>query len=87
MSALTVIFLSSAATLTDSPRCPVLPPILILARKNYAKLLVLNTLSSTGLEQSIVKAWLTLVSAWSLEAFTRACLAAGALGYCVAIDK
>jgi hypothetical protein len=44
----------------------------------------LKTLSSTGLEQSMVKAWETLVSALAVLAIL-AVLAT--LGYCVAIDN
>ena len=69
MSALTVTFLSSEATLTDYPSLPVLPLILILCLRNYAKLLVLKTLSSTGLEQSMVKVLLTLASVSFLLSF------------------
>jgi len=57
---LTVIFLSSLVTLSVYPVFPVLPPILILLLKNSAKLEVLKTLSSTGLEQSMVKLMLYL---------------------------
>lgn len=63
ISALTATFLSSLLTLTDSPRWPVLPPILMRALRNSAKLVVLKTLSSTGFEQSMVNEWETLVSA------------------------
>lgn len=62
MSVLTLIFLSSLFTFTFSPRWPVLPLILMRALRNSAKLEVLKTLSSTGLEQSIVKECETLVS-------------------------
>lgn len=57
--AVTVILLASLATLTCSPKLPTLPSTFILAFKNSAKLVVLKTLSSTGLEQSIEKLWLT----------------------------
>lgn len=59
MLAETVILLASFDTLTCSPKLPTLPSTLILAFKNSVKLVVLKTLSSTGLEQSIEKLWLT----------------------------
>ena len=62
MSAFTVTFLSSLLTLTDSPKWPVLPPIFMRWRRYSAKLVVLKTLSSTGLLQSMVKLCETLVS-------------------------
>jgi len=56
ISAMTLIFLSSLATLTLSPSFPTLPWTLILCLRNSAKLAVLKTLSSTGFEQSMLKA-------------------------------
>lgn len=62
VSALTVMRLSSLFTRITSPRRPVRPATLMRARRNSAKLAVLKTLSSTGLEQSMVKEWETLAS-------------------------
>lgn len=65
ISALTVTFLSSLVTFTDSPSRPVLPPIFIFCLRYSAKVEVLNTLSSTGLAQSMVKLRICLDSAVS----------------------
>ena len=58
MLAETVTLAPSAATVTLLPRLPTLPATLILCLRNSTKFEALKTLSSTGLEQSIVKAWL-----------------------------
>lgn len=51
----TVTLAASAVTVTFAPRFPTLPSTLILCLKNSTKFVVLKTLSSTGLEQSIEK--------------------------------
>lgn len=54
----TWILLSVFSIVIWSPNLPILPSTLTLCFRYSAKLEVLNTLSSTGFEQSILKRWL-----------------------------